>query len=148
MSDHAYFHNRVKMTSARPMQPFLLRAFVYSNSIFMADKLRVENESLEAGKCSNRQKLRKVGNKKATQIALRWLFWYCLTVLSIGLSIYARFSQSVTCIGLSATVSGQRRPVVSALPLGSKYWTFKSVLTGYAISIASQKWSSTPPQSI
>ena len=38
-----------------------------------------------------------------------------------GLSIYARFSQSVTCIGLSATVSGQRRPVVSALPLGSKY---------------------------
>jgi len=59
--------------------------------------------------------------KKATQIALRWLLRYCLTVLSIGLSIYARFSQSVTCIGLSATVSGQRRPDVSALPLGSKY---------------------------
>jgi hypothetical protein len=74
--------------------------------------------------------------KKATRIASRWLNYYCLTVLSIGLSIYARFSQSVTCIGLSATVSGQRRPVVSALPLGSKQSTLKWLLTGYASSLA------------
>jgi hypothetical protein len=40
-----------------------------------------------------------------------------------GLSIYVRFSQSVTYIGLLATVSGQRRPAVSAAPLGSKYLT-------------------------
>jgi hypothetical protein len=43
--------------------------------------------------------------------------------LRIGLSIYACFSQSFTRIGLLATVSGQRRPVVSAKPLGSKRLT-------------------------
>ena len=43
--------------------------------------------------------------------------------LLFGLSIYVRFSQSVTYIGLLATVSGQRRPVVSAKPLGSKCLT-------------------------
>jgi hypothetical protein len=40
-----------------------------------------------------------------------------------GLSIYVRFSQSFTYIGLLATVSGQRRPTVSTAPLGSKYLT-------------------------
>jgi hypothetical protein len=39
----------------------------------------------------------------------------------LGLSIYPGFSQSVTGIGLLATVSDRRRPEVSALPLGSKY---------------------------
>jgi hypothetical protein len=43
--------------------------------------------------------------------------------LRIGLSICVRFSQSFTHTGLLATVSGQRRPVVSAMPLGSKCFT-------------------------
>jgi len=46
--------------------------------------------------------------------------------IAIGLSIYVRFSQSVTYIGLLATVSGQRRPDVSAKPLGSKCSTRSS----------------------
>ncbi len=63
--------------------------------------------------------------KNTTRIASRWYLSYCLTVRSMGLSIYAHFSQSVMRIGLLATVSGQRRPDVSAKPLGSKPLTFK-----------------------
>jgi len=51
--------------------------------------------------------------------------------LAKRLSISSRFSQSVTWCGLLATVSGQRRPDVSAKPLGSKYSTFKWALTVY-----------------
>ena len=45
---------------------------------------------------------------------------YFLAVSCWRLSIYIRFSQSFTYIGLSAVVPGMRIPAVSALPLGSK----------------------------
>jgi len=68
----------------------------------------------------------KAPNKNTTRtcdrggvIATAWL------PLACGLSIYVRFSQSFTYIGLLATVSGQRRPVVAAMPLGSKYLTLR-----------------------
>ena len=64
-------------------------------------------------------------NKNAAQINLRRHLSYYLTANCGGLSIYLRFSQSFTGIGLLATVSGRRRPDVSALPLGSKYSTVK-----------------------
>ncbi len=59
--------------------------------------------------------------KKTDQINLRPFLRYCLTALCLGSILYPCFSQSVTGIGLLATVSDRRRPEVSALPLGSKY---------------------------
>jgi hypothetical protein len=60
------------------------------------------------------------GDKKTAQINLRRSLSYYLTAHCGGLSIYLRFSQSFTGIGLLATVSDRRRSDVSALPLGSK----------------------------
>ncbi len=85
--------------------------------------------------------------KKATQIALRWLIYYCLTV-SCDETQYLCSLQSVRhvhralCYGFWSA-----RPVVSALPLGSKLPTFKWLLTGYASSLANRESNKSPPQS-
>ena len=68
---------------------------------------------------------REAANTIAVQIALRRCLCYYLTV-SCDETQYFLTLQSVRHVKRAfATVSGQRRPDVSAMPLGSKYSTFK-----------------------
>ena len=87
-------------------------------------------------------------NENTTQPKLRWCLSYYLTAHCGGLSIYLRFSQSFTKIGLLATVSGRRRPEVSTAPLGSKYPTLGGCSPVMHISIEDSRHHSSPPNNI
>ena len=88
-------------------------------------------------------------NKNTTQVNPRRCICYCLTApCELGsVSNHASASPSRES-GSLATVSGQRRPVVSTRPLGSKHSTNWCVLTVDAFSLSHNAVCGSTPMDI